>query len=574
MDPNNLSSSSQDNIAIMTEKEDKLEGGLSSRADIFLKSSQPYQQRCIKALFNQYSEDNVKGDIPMSIAENKLCADFLMEKIKSVQRYSFDVLNYTDVTGLPRVKTVLATFLGERIFGGHRIKPENLVIGPGCTGLLFQLSLLLFEENDSVLIPAPYYPAFDADFKNMGGVTTVPVWPIGEVPVTGSSSDASKWILNNISEEALNDAYERSLTAGHTPKVLLIVNPGNPTGVVYTKKQVQTAINWTKRRNIHLIVDEIYALSVYNSPTPFVSIVKMMENNLGDHVHILWGLSKDFGASGLRVGVLYSQNKALLSAFSSFQVAFQVSNIVQEMMSHILQDSLFIDAYFAQNRLKLKYSYDILRSNLEPLGIKIITPAGASIFVFVDFRILLKEHTFEGERILFDLLCAYGVVITPGESCHCQIPGFFRICFAYVNVTSLLEALRRIKEIVHDSSSSAPSSSSTVMSSDEVDHELQVLPFLPSQEFLGKDENVSIIIKDSFDESGSEVKQRYVNGGKRTRAPQTCNLCGNFEYVTCICFFSNTYVLVKIELFLSVLCLMSMSTSPLYLDDINKILMK
>jgi aspartate/methionine/tyrosine aminotransferase len=542
MNADNGSSNVQDNIEIVVEKENKSAGGLSSRADIFLRPSSPYMQRSIKAiLFNQYSEDNVKGDILMSVAENKLCADFLMEKIKSFQRYSSDVLNYTDVTGLPRVKNVLSTFLSERIFGGYPIKPENLVIGPGCTGLLFQLSLLLFEKNDSVLIPAPYYPSFDADFKNLGDVTTVPVWPIGEVPVAGSSSDASRWILNNLSEESLDAAYERSLAAGHTPKVLLIVNPGNPTGVVYTKKQVLTAINWTKKRNIHLIVDEIYALSVYNSPAPFVSIVKMLENHLGDHVHILWGLSKDFGASGLRVGVLYSQNKTLLSAFGGIQMAFQVSNLVQEMMGHILQDSLFLDAYFAQNRLKLKYSYDILRSNLEPLGIKIISPAGASIFVFVDFRILLKEHTFEGEHVLFDLLCAHGVVLTPGESCHCQIPGFFRICFAWVNVTTLLEAIKRIKEIVQTSSSAASSSSSSssskavLSSSKEVEVDLPFLPLpLPTQDLSVRDEQVSIIDKE-IDSFSPEVKQRYINGGKRTRAPQTCNLCGKnmfYPYLT------------------------------------------
>lgn len=527
----------EEDLPFLVEKEVKMQSVLSTRAEIFLKPFLPYLHRALKAAFNQFSVDNMTGDVPMTIAENKLSADFLMEKIKSFQHYSLDVLNYTDPTGLPAVKKVLSTFLSERIFGGFPILPENLVIGPGCTGLLFQLSLLLFEENDSVLIPAPYYPAFDGDFKNVGGVTTVPVWPVGEVPLAGSSSDASKWILNNLSEESLDEAYERSLTANHTPKVLLLVNPGNPTGIIYTKKQLLTAINWTKRRNMHLIVDEIYALSIYNSPTPFVSIVKLMENNLGDHVHVLWGLSKDFGASGLRVGVFYSQNRTLLDAFGNLQMGFQVSNLVQEIMSHILQDSLFLDAYFAQNSLKLKYSYDILRSNLEPLGIKIISPSGASIFVFADFRILLKENTFEGERVLFNLMGDNGVVVTPGEYCHCQIPGFFRICFAYVNVTSLLEAIKRIKEMVHNAVSSllGPSSPSAAicMGADEVEQDQTYLPLpLPQTYSSAKESDPTPSTNKEVDENGNEIKQRYVNGGKRTRAPQTCNLCGIFEYIS------------------------------------------
>ena len=421
--------------------------GISSRAQKFLKSGMPYLGKALEAIFNQYSPENPTGPIPLVIAENKLCSDMLLEHFRGFHDYSADVLNYTDTTGMPVSKLALATFLSSNVFGGFPVSPQDLVLSSGCTGLLYGLSVLLFEIGDSVLIPAPYYAAFDPDFLSIGGVTTVPVWPVGEPSFTGTSSEASKWILNNLTEESLEEAYTRSLKANHTPKALLIVNPGNPTGVVYTDDQLMIAVNFTRKHNMHLIVDEIYALSVYDSPIPFKSIVTLLENELGSHVHVLWGLSKDFGASGFRVGAMYSRNNHLLTAFSNLNLGFQVSNVVQQMMAHMLNDTIFVDKFLTKNRVELKRSYDIVHTHLSPLGITIISPAGASIFCFADFRILLTENTFQGERELFNLMADKGVVLTPGESCHCQIPGFFRICFAYVPVDSLLEAMKRIKEM-------------------------------------------------------------------------------------------------------------------------------
>ena len=434
------------------------DGDISSRARPFLKPAMPYLGRALEAMFDEYSHENPRGRIPLVIAENKLCADMLIEKLKSFTGYTSDVLNYTDTTGLPTTKLVMADFLSKYVFGGSTILPGHLVMGTGCTGLLCELSLLLFEKNDSVLIPAPYYPAFDPDFLGIGGVFTTPVWPLEEPSSSMSATDASKLLLNNLSEGSLEAAYHRSVEIDHPPKALLIVNPGNPTGVIYTDEQLLIAVNWTRKRKIHLIVDEIYALSVYDSPIQFKSIVTLLDNNLDSHVHVLWGLSKDFGASGLRVGVLYSKNEQLLRAFSGINMAFQVSNLIQQMTAHFLSDMVFIDHYLAVNRIRLKRSYDLVVSYLQPLGISIISPAGASIFCFADFRVLLRENNFEHERALFERLADSGVVLTPGESCHCQIPGFFRICFAWVPEATLVVALKRIEKIASEFSTSQTSS--------------------------------------------------------------------------------------------------------------------
>jgi aspartate/methionine/tyrosine aminotransferase len=99
--------------------------------------------------------------------------------------------------------------------------------------------------------------------------------------------------------------------------------------VVYTDAQqpaetLKEIARFCGRNNLHLISDEIFALSVYDNPqapivTPFSSILAL---NLGncidrDFIHVAYGAGKDFGATGLRLGVLHSRNEGLISAVTS-----------------------------------------------------------------------------------------------------------------------------------------------------------------------------------------------------------------------------------------------------------------
>ena len=423
---------------------------LSTRGQTFKAPVFSYIEKAIEAMVvNPYDrKTNKRGLICLAVAENKLCAELMMEKIRSFAAYSPAVLNYTLPSGHPPVKTALARFLGHRVFHGAVVNPEHLIIGAGVTSLLTELSVLLFNPNDAVLVPAPYYPAFDADFRNIGGVVTVAVHSADSGPSVGEGDDdLSAWLLDTVTEAALDNALTKATARGHPPKALLITNPGNPAGNVLTKAQLQTAVRWTRYRGLHLIVDEIYALSTYANDEPFVSIVEVLNNALTDHVHVLWGMSKDFGASGLRLGVLYSQNAELLQAMGSMNIGSQVSNQVQETVGAIVSDASFLDLYFEENARRLARSHAALVAGLEPLGVKFVRPHGASIFVLADFRCLLSEQTFAAERRVFEVLAAKGVVLTPGEACHCPVPGFFRVCFAWVELDVLEEAVRRIKAL-------------------------------------------------------------------------------------------------------------------------------
>ncbi|RYG66781.1 aminotransferase class I/II-fold pyridoxal phosphate-dependent enzyme [archaeon] len=412
---------------------------VSSRAQRLIKPPLPYILALIQYLDNQYDPDrNPSGKVLMAVAENKLCFDMLKDRVlaaccESALRDSTMVLNYTSSTGIPSLKKALSDFLAQYIFAGQAVDPGHLVVSSGCVATLVTLSLLLFEPDDSVLIPTPYYPAFDADFSNFGHVSVQPVRC--EHPDENNP-------FGYITPEALAAAYEEARSRHQPPKALLLSNPVNPTGRLLTPAELQGALDFSRSHKLHLVMDEIYALSVFNGGS-FTSVVRMLDGQLGDYVHWVWSFSKDFGASGLRTGVLYTQNKSLLAAVNSTNDAMMVSNLTQLAFQTVIRDDAFVASYIVTNAQRLQGSYKVLSELLTALSVRVL-PAQGGIFAFVSFATVCKIASYEEEKAFFEHMLSHGVLLTPGQSCHCPLPGYFRVCYAFVTELAMREGVRRI----------------------------------------------------------------------------------------------------------------------------------
>jgi aspartate/methionine/tyrosine aminotransferase len=179
----------------------------------------------------------------------------------------------------------------------------------------------------------------------------------------------------------------------------------------------------------------------------FQSIIRALDNQLGTDVHMVWAASKDIGSSGMRYGVLYSQNELLLKALASPAVFSCVSGPIQYLVSELLTDDVFVDNFLDESRRRLLYNYNICTRKLEEMVLPFI-PAEAGIFVYVDFSSLLPEPTFEWEEKLSELMFQVRVVLTPGESQRDTTPGMFRICYAWVTPEVLEIAMERLSKLV------------------------------------------------------------------------------------------------------------------------------
>ena len=162
---------------------------------------------------------------------------------------------------------------------------------------------------------------------------------------------------------------------------------------------------------------------------------------------MVWAVSKDFGCSGLRYGLLYSQNTLLLDALGSMATFTAVSGPIQYLVSELLTDDTFVDNFLDESRDRLVHSYSICTQKLEEMVLPYV-PAEAGMFVYVDFSSLLPQKTAEWEEKLSDLMFQIRVVLTPGESQHDHAPGMFRICYAWVSPEVLEIAMERLSRLV------------------------------------------------------------------------------------------------------------------------------
>lgn len=391
--------------------------------------------------------DNPQGHIPLCVAENKLVLDMLTDRFFHCSANGFtdpSVYTYNNFRGIPVAREAAAYFLARRFLFPRstsmlpeqalmHCKPEHVAFGAGCAALINHLFYLLGAEGDCCLVPKPYYAAFEND---MGLLAKIAPWGVSqEHPMRGPTVDE------------LQKAYNDAKSQGYRPKFVLLTNPNNPLGVVYSPQVLRETVEWARAHDMHTIVDEIYALSTQN-PLDFQSIIHVLNNDLRDDVHMLWAVSKDFGASGLRVGLVYTQNEVLLEGIATLNTLSGVSGPIQYLVAELLTDDEYVDMFLAESRKRLRRSYSICTSKLEEMVLP-FCPANSGLFIYVDMSGLLPEKTFEYEAELLQLMFRYArVVLTPGESQREDSPGMFRICYAWVPPDVLEIALERLSRFV------------------------------------------------------------------------------------------------------------------------------
>lgn len=172
---------------------------------------------------------------------------------------------------------------------------SHIATAPGAVACLDALLYNICDDNEGVLVPGPYWNGFDFGFHVRSKVK----------PILVDLDD----IDTNFTSELIF-VLEKALKNATCPvKALVITNPHNPLGICYSKDTLEQLIKFCDSHAIHFISDEVYGLSVFepkDEPVlqPFVSVLSLDLDSLKverSRVHMVWGTSKDFGQSGLRM---------------------------------------------------------------------------------------------------------------------------------------------------------------------------------------------------------------------------------------------------------------------------------
>ena len=167
-----------------------------------------------------------------------------------------------------------------------------------------------------------------------------------------------------------------------------------------------------------------------------------------DFLHLWYAVSKDLGISGFRVGIVYSQNAALLEAYENLNLTHSVSNHTQWVLERLLTDAEFMTLYLTRNRKRLTESYAVVVGYLKRLGIPYV-PSRGSLFVWIDLSEFMNHDSKDAELELWqDLFRATGVLLTPGIGFGHTKRGLFRVVYPCVSIEELKVAMGRIERFV------------------------------------------------------------------------------------------------------------------------------
>jgi aspartate/methionine/tyrosine aminotransferase len=449
-----------------------------------------------RSVSTYHPEDEPNGALQLSVAENQMLEDLLVPALrkfsvteKNESDTDFNGLFYADqiyyqpTHGRPGLRKAMATYLKQilKLSSDHTLDEEGLVLGAGCNAVLENLCFTLTEPGDGVLIPTPYYAAFEFDLVARAGLEIVPVntFQFHEYVDSSNSISQESYYPNKASLDA---AYESSKESGVEPKILLLSHPNNPLGICYPPSVMKECIDWARERKVHLVSDEIYAGSVYekrNADTgmdTFESALSLAADpstnteeqglGLGPYIHFVYALSKDMALSGLRVGVTYSENKAIRLPMQKLndlcQISSQTQLTVEKMLSATGDDksSLWVtNEFLPENNSRIETRSTQLKTCLDECGVPYLH-GNSGLFLWIDFMEFLpalevdededcEKSKDRRERSLYlALLQEFGLLFTPGRSMKNELPGFFRCVFTAASDDEFKLGLKRIKTFV------------------------------------------------------------------------------------------------------------------------------
>lgn len=230
---------------------------------------------------------------------------------------------------------------------------------------------------------------------------------------------------------------------------MIITNPSNPLGTTLDKETLKSIVTFVNEKTIHLVCDEIYAATVFTSPT-YVSVsevIQEMKCNL-DLIHIIYSLSKDLGFPGFRVGIVYSYNDQVVSCGRKMSSFGLVSSQTQHMLASMLCDEEFVESFLLESSRRLSKRHEKFTKGLEEVKISRF-PSNAGLFCWMNLKSLLKEETIEEELKLWHVIInEVKLNVSPGSSFNCCEVGWFRVCFANIDDETVEVALKRIRVFI------------------------------------------------------------------------------------------------------------------------------
>ena len=335
--------------------------------------------------------------------------------LDAISTHSIKILAYTRSEGSEVYRTKIAKYYKNHdVFVNH---DDIIVTTGGSEALLFAFGSIM-DIDDEVIIPEPFYANYNG-FSTASGVNIVPV----------ISKFEDNFALPPIEE------FEKLITP--KTKAILICNPGNPTGYLYSKEEIEKLAKIVKKHDIFLIADEVYREFAYDG-LKHHSI--LADFGLEENAIVIDSVSKRYSMCGARIGCLVSKNKEVIKTALKFAQARLSPPTLAQIASEAALETP--QSYFDEVIEEYVERRNTLIKGLEKIkNVKVAKPKGA-FYCIVELPVknsdnfakwLLESFDVDGETIM--VAPAAGFYSTPGV-------GLNQIRIAYVlNKESLKKAI-------------------------------------------------------------------------------------------------------------------------------------
>lgn len=340
--------------------------------------------------------------------------------LDAIKNSNIDILAYSRSEGSESYRIKIADYYKRNSI--NVTHNDIIVTTGGSEALLFAFGSIM-DKDDEIIIPEPFYANYNG-FSKSSGVNVIPV--------------ISK-IEDNFALPAI-EAFEKLITP--KTKAILICNPGNPTGYLYSKAEIKQLAAIVKKHDLFLIADEVYREFVYDGIEHY-SILQ--ESGLEDHAIVIDSVSKRYSMCGARIGYLVSKNEDFIKTALKFAQARLSPPTLAQIASEAALDTP--QSYFDDVKEEYVKRRNTLIEELEKIeGVKVAKPNGAFYCIAElpvknsdDFaKWLLESFDYNNNTVM--VAPAAGFYSTPGV-------GLNQIRIAYVlNKESLKTSVKIIKE--------------------------------------------------------------------------------------------------------------------------------
>ena len=317
------------------------------------------------------------------------------EALEVIQNSNLKLLPYGASEGSLSFRKSLCTYFAKNKIA---VDPQDIIVTTGASEAVAFTFYCIADVGDEIIIPEPFYANYNG-FAAASNINVIPVISLFE----------NQFCLPPI------ESIEAKITS--RTKAILICNPSNPTGYLYSKEEIEKLGDLAIKHNIFLIIDEVYREFIHDDKREHYSVLE--SRKLADHAIMIDSVSKRYSLCGARVGCLVSKNKALIANALKF-AHLRLSPATYALLASeaaINSDSSYLLAVKKEYTARKK----TLISSLEKIdGVRVSNPKGA-FYCIVELPVddaelfskwMLTNFTDNNETVMF--APAAGFYSSPG----------------------------------------------------------------------------------------------------------------------------------------------------------------